>query len=293
MRSKSVIVPFLVSVLLAPAVFALAVALGDGKSGQPVTRIVFAGTVLIEIVALTQVLAARRLFHRGDHGYLTWSLVAAFLIVRLIAEFRLLTLTFVVTPPKPIESASSGMFFYVVVLRYLYTVSDLLFVSAMVTTARAYKSTGLKFNLLQRDYLYIALVWLMPVATYLLRDNLGLIGIAGPDKYVSTYRLVAVCVGALIVSLCLVVRRYAVQMGGGAVARVWGTVVAAGTIRAASFLTLALLSKAWPVWAPFIEQYLLWIFAGCWLMAALYQREVVPGAAVTAAVDTAGSEAPA
>lgn len=294
MRSKSVIVPFLVSLILAPGAFALALGLGGAAAGTTVTRVVFAGTVLIEIVALSQVLAARKLFHRGDHGYLTWTLVAAFLVVRLVAEVRLLTLTFnLVTPPKPIETASSEMFFYVIVLRYLYTLSDLLFVSALVTTASAYRSTGLKFHLLQRDYLYIALVWMMPVATYLLRANLGLLGIAGPDKYVLTYRLVAVCVGALIVSLCLVVRRYAMQMGGGAVARVWSTVVGAGTVRAASFLTLAVLSKWWPVGAGFLEQYLLWIFAGCWVMAALYQREVVPGAAVAASVSTATSEAAA
>jgi hypothetical protein len=64
-------------------------------------------------------------------------------------------------------------------------------------------------------------------------------------------------------------------MGGGAVASVWNTVVAAGIARDASFLALALLSKWWEPGARFTEQYLLWIFAGCWLIAALRQREVV------------------
>jgi hypothetical protein len=153
----------------------------------------------------------------------------------------------------------------------------LLFIAALFTTVRAYKSTGLRFELQRQDYLYVVLLWAIPATTFLFRANLGLTGFTGPDPYIPTYRLVAVFVGAVIASLCVVVRRYAVQMGGGAVARVWNTVVIAGIARDASFLALALLSQVWDPGARFAEQFLLWIFAGCWLLAAIYQQEVFVG----------------
>jgi len=36
-----------------------------------------------------------------------------------------------------------------------------------------------------------------------------------------------------------------------------------------------LLSLRWAIGAQFIEQYLLWTFSGCWLLAAFYQQEVI------------------
>ena len=120
------------------------------------------------------------------------------------------------------------------------------------------------------------MLWTIPFLTYAYRDNLALGGIVTSDRHVVTYRLIAVFVGALIASLCVVIRRYAIQMGGGMVARLWNTVVAAGIARALSFLVLALMLKWWKAGAQFSEQYFLWIFAGCWLLAALFQREVLP-----------------
>jgi hypothetical protein len=79
-------------------------------------------------------------------------------------------------------------------------------------------------------------------------------------------------------------------MGGGAVARVSNSVVVAGIARDASFLVLAVVSKFWKPGAEFGEQYLLWIFACCWVLAALYQQEVIPQARQRAA-QTAGSVA--
>lgn len=280
MKSKQVLTPFTVSLFVLPAIFALAIyfAADPPKTGKLLTNYLFVLTVLVEAVALFQVMATRKLFSQSDPGHLTWSLVAAFLTVRLLAELRLFTITFnIVRVPSPIESAPPALFFYVVVLRYLYTLSDLIFIAALVTTIRAYKSTGLNFRLLNQDYFYFLLVWAIPAVTWFFRANLGLSAAVGPDKYIPTYRLVAVFVGALIVSLSLIVRRYASQMGGGAVARVWSTVAMAGLFRAASFLALALLSRRWSTLAVFTEQYLLWIFACCWLLAALYQREVIHG----------------
>jgi hypothetical protein len=278
MKSKQIITPFMISLFVLPTVFVLAVSLAADPRhlGRALTNYLFVLTVLVEIAALFQALATRKLFSQTDPGHLTWSLVATFLAVRLLAELRLFTITFdIVHVPGPLESAPSGLFFYVVVLRYLYTLSDFIFIAALLTTIRAYKSTGLNFRLLKQDYFYFLLVWAMPLVTWLFRANLGLSAAVSPDKYIPTYRLVAVFVGSLIVSLSLIVRRYASQMGGGAVARVWSTVAMAGLFRAASFLALALLSRRWPTLAIFTEQYLLWIFSCCWLLAALYQREVI------------------
>ena len=274
MRSKTVTLPFIVSLVLFPLLFGLVFSLGGSAPAENLTLGLFAATVVVELLALSQAISARKLFSPSDSGRLTWSLISAFLIVRLLAEARLTTMNFELVP-RYSEDISGGLFFYLIVLRYLYTASDLLFIGALVTTIRAYKSTGLKFKLMAIDWVYIAIIWLMPLVTYLFRANL-IYSSVGVDNYIAVYRLVAVSVGALIASLCLVVRRYVVQMGGGAVARVWGAVVTAGIVRAASFLVLALFTGWSKVSAGFAEQYLLWIFASCWLIAALYQREVIP-----------------
>ncbi len=275
MNSKSVLVPFIISLFLWPIAFALAISMGGADAATTLTsKVLFSTTVLFEIVALFQIAQARKLFSRSDHGYLTWTLILAFIIIRLVAEARLTTMNLEMVPQYT-DSSPAWLFFYRIVLRYIYTVSDLFFVAALVTTIRSYKSTGLKFGLLKQDYLYMLLLWTMPVITFIYRENL-FSAAAGNDQYIPTYRLVAVTVGALIASLCLVVRRYALQMGGGAVARVWNTVFVAGIARDASFLALALMSGWSKAGAQFTEQYLLWIFTGCWLIAALYQREVLP-----------------
>ncbi|MEW6207944.1 MAG: hypothetical protein AB1631_06225 [Acidobacteriota bacterium] len=269
MNSRFVLVPFIASLFLWPAAFALTLYLGGADATTALTsRIFFSATVLIEIAALFQVARARKLFSRSDQGYITWTLILIFLIVRVLAESRLATMNYDLVPQ---DDSSQMMFFYVKVLRYLYTLSDLLFVAALMATIRSYKSTGLKFELMMQDYFYILLVCALPVLTFIFRENLmPRFGVSD-----SIYRLVAVSVGALIASLCLVIRRYALQMGGGAVARVWNTVAIAGIARDASFFALTLLTFWSGAAADFTDQYLLWIFACCWLMAALYQQEVL------------------
>jgi hypothetical protein len=286
MRSKAVIVPFVISLIGLPLVFSLMVSLYGQASGDSITLGLFGAAVLVEALALAQVIRVRRLFSPGDQGHLTWTLIMAFLIVRLVAEARLATLNFQLVPRYG-EGSNDALFFYIIVLRYLYTVSDALFIGALVSTIRAYKSTGLKFELLMQDYFYILLVWAMPGLTYLFQKNLMYSNTAGTDKYIVTFRLVTVSVGALIATLCLVVRRYVLQMGGGAVARVWTMVVIAGIARDASFLALALLSGRWRASAQFAEQYLLWIFSCCWLMAALFQQEIIPHVSRKPAFQTA------
>jgi hypothetical protein len=277
MTSKHVLIPFIVSLFVAPLLFVGAILSGGPSAGDKLTLWLFGATVLVEVLVLAQAMAARRMFSASDHGHLTWTLIAAFLVVRLVAEVRLTTLNFSMVP-RYTENAPQALFFYIIVLRYLYTLSDLLFIGALITTIRTYKGTALTFELLGRDYFYMVLIWAMPLLTLAFRNNLIYSNQAGTDRNIGTYRLVGVTVGALIASLCLAVRRYALQMGGGAVARVWSAVVTAGIARAASFLALALLSNAWRPGAAFIEQYLLWVFSCCWLIAALYQREVLPRA---------------
>jgi len=279
MRSKPVTRFFIVSLIAAPLVSMLAWRLNGSAGGTDVTKGLFAVAVVVEVVALIQMIGARALFARSDPGHLIWTLIVGFMALRLAAEFRNLSIvTGIVQVPASIDTASTGLFVYVVLLRYLYTLADLLFVAALIASIRAYKSTELNFELVAIDYFYILMVWAIPIVTYVLRGNLGVAGISNSDKYTPIYRLVAVFVGAVIASLCLVIRRYVVLMGGGAVARIWNSVAAAGISRDASFLALALLSAAWRPGAEFLEQYLIWIFANLWLLAAVYQQEVVPRA---------------
>jgi hypothetical protein len=279
MTSRQVTVPFLISLGAVPVVFAIAVAAGGASAGDKVTLWLFGATVLVELVVLVKAFSARKMFSSSDPLHLTWTLIVGFLVIRLMAEARLSTLNFGLVP-RYTEGGSDSLFFYVIVLRYLYTVSDLLFIGALISTIKTYKATGFKFELIGLDYVYMALLWVMPVITFAFRDNLIYSNQSGTDGYIGTYRLVTVTVGALIATLCLVVRRYAIQMGGGAVSRVWNAVVAAGIARDASFLVLALLSSLWRPGAAFIEQFLLWIFSCCWLIATLLQQEVLPRARI-------------
>lgn len=273
MNAKSLMKPFIFSLVAVPVIFAVAQKTGGDAAGKIVTTSLFAATVLVELIALTRILRVRKAFSSADPGYLTWTLILAFMIIRLLAEARLLTLTYNMVPEYK-EGNSASLYFYVIVLRYIYTVSDLLFVGALITTIRSYKSTGLPFKILPMDYVYIVALCTLPVITYLFRENLIQAAIVNADGYIAAYRLVAVSVGAVIASLCIIIRRYAIQMGGGAVARVWNTVVIAGVARDGSFLALALISSWSKSGATFVEQYLLWIFACCWMLAALYQSEV-------------------
>jgi hypothetical protein len=273
MSAKSLMKPFLFSLVALPVIFVVARNGGGEAAAKAVTQSLFAATVFVELLALARFLRVRRAFSPADPGYLTWTLVVAFMVVRLVAEARLLTLTYSLVP----EYKAGGpftLYFYVIVLRYLYTVSDMLFVGALFTTIRSYKITGLPFKVLSVDYLYILAICALPVLTFLFRENLIQTAIASADGYIATYRLVAVSVGAIIASMCIIVRRYALQMGGGAVAKVWNTVVVAGVARGGSFLALALISNWSKPGATFVEQYLLWIFACCWMLAARYQNEV-------------------
>jgi hypothetical protein len=273
MTNHSLLKPFLISLVLLPLTFAAACQFGGTEKGRLVTLCLFGITVLVEIVALWQFFRVRKSFSTSDPGYLIWTLILTFMAVRLLAEARLFTLNLNLVPEYR-DGASAALFFYIVVLRYLYTLSDLFFIGALIMTIRSYKNTGLPFKVLTQDYFYMAALCTLPIVTFTFRANLIESAITGNDGYIATYRLVAVSVGAIIGSFCIVVRRFALQMGGGSVARVWNMVVIAGVARDGSFLALALISSWSKYIASFTEQYLLWIFAGSWLLAALYQSAV-------------------
>jgi hypothetical protein len=236
-------------------------------------RVTFVLTLALEVVALQHAWRCRSAFDREDPGRTLWSLISAFLFVRVLAELRLTTLYFDWVP-EAIARSTPALDVYVVGLRYLYTASDVLLVGALVTMIRSYRALGLHFRIERRDMAIMAAVLSLPAITWLLRHRLTAF-VDGDDPTIVIYRLVAVTISALIAALCVVVLRYVLQMGGGALARVWMAVVVAGVARAASFVVLAVVTMASVAWGSLAEQALLLVFACAWIIAARRQREVL------------------
>jgi hypothetical protein len=272
-RAKVLIRAFIALAAIGPSVFLLANGYGGDDGGNAVANGAFVVGLLLEVVAFLGASGVRRDFDPDDAWRTVWTLIAAFLGVRILAELRLATLLFGLVPFH-YEGAPTWLFVYVVVFRYLYTVSDLLFLWALVLTIRSYKDSGFDFRVTPRDYAFMAPLVIAPVIAYELRHMLTLTG----DTYLTGYRLVAVTINMALACLCIVVRRYALQMGGGAVARVWTAVVLATAARVASFVSVAVVAQLLPTGAivasDFVEQYLITIFAACWVLAIVYQRDV-------------------
>lgn len=237
------------------------------------TRAFFTATVVVQIIALWQANAVRLAFDPEDTVRKTWTLICVFLTLRCLAELRLTTLYFDLVPDL-ITSSETAFFVYKVVLRYLYTVSDLVAIAALLSAIRSYREAGLEFELRGTDYAIAGAVALVPVGSFVLRSNLDSF-LTGEDPTIVTYRLVAVSVGAVIAGLSLALFRLVMQMGGGMLSKVWGSASLAGIARTLSFLALAAISGASVTVGEFVEQSLLWLFAGGWLMAALSQRALL------------------
>ncbi|MEW6209289.1 MAG: hypothetical protein AB1631_13035 [Acidobacteriota bacterium] len=270
MKSKHIQTILLASLAALPVVYAAAVA---GSSDPPTSsgaRMFVIGlslaVLLIEVLVLAQVVRVRALFSSADAARFTWTLIACFLFVRIFSDIRLIVGFLNLFPTGPFN------------LVYFFTLSDLLFVASLATAIRLYKSTGLKFEIKPIDYFYIAGAWAITAATVLAAYYQGR---ATDFSSVTGYRVVAVTVGGVILSLGLVVRRYVSQMGGGAVARVWNCVVIASVARDASHLASVLLPIWFPRYSFFVDTYLLWIFAWCWALAASLQQEIIPRARAT------------
>ncbi|HEY7547294.1 MAG TPA: hypothetical protein VID27_20535, partial [Blastocatellia bacterium] len=244
MKSKHILTTLMASLAALPIIYAVAVAGSSDVRSGGARMVVIALTVavlVVEMLALAQIVRVRALFARADAARLTWTLLAGFLLVRVLSDIRLIAGFF--------NLFSTGGFNFL----YFYTVSDLIFIAALSTTIRLYKSTGLKFEIKAVDYLYIAGAWAIAVATVLAAYYQGQ---ATDFSSITGYREVAVTVGGVIVSLGLVVRRYVAQMGGGAVARVWNTVVIASVARDASHLAALLAPLVIPRYGFFIDIYL-------------------------------------
>lgn len=273
-RAKMV---FVVSLLAWPAAFAAGLATDFAKE---ITRVCFVLTLPVEAAALILVFGVRRRFAPGEPGRLVWSLFTGFAVLRMLAQLRLLTLYFGWVPE--VIGAHNGLYmFYIAGLRFLYTASDFLFAAALVASIRNIKSTGLPFATEKRDYGWMALVCVLPAGALILHQYMAVDTVIGTGAGLPLmiFRLVAVALGTIIACLCIVVRRYAVQMGGGALAGVWNMLVLAGISHTASFVAFALLAALWPRGADVSEQFFLWIFACAWLLAVLRQRAMVAGVA--------------
>jgi len=268
-------VVFLFSLLAWPAAFAAGVA---ADLAVEMTRACFVLTLLVEAIALVLVFGERRRFAPGEPGRRVWTLFAGFAVLRMLAQLRLLTLYFGWVPE--FVAGNHGVYlFYIAGLRFLYTASDLLFAAALVISIRNVKSTGLPFATGTRDYGWMALICIIPAGALILHHTMAVDTVIGTGAGLPlmVFRLVAVTLGTIIACLCIVVRRYAVQMGGGALAGVWSMLVLAGISHTASFVVFASLAVPWPGGADFFEQLFLWIFACAWLLALLRQRTMTAG----------------
>ncbi len=265
--------PLLLTGTLAAAAICFAVAFGSGHAGT-VNDLFFILTALLEVAALVQATRARLTFAPGDPGRRTWALIAAFLGVRALAELRYVPI-FLGLVPGYTEGASSFVYFYVVGLRYLFTLSDVLLIWGLVTAVRTYRGVGLEFHLESKDYVYIAAVCGMALTT-------ALVSAVGIDPHLARYRMVGSTLAAVIGALTIVMGRYGQLLGGGALGRVWNAVVWACTARVASFFFATLVSRVAPgPVADFAEQCLLWGFACWWLLAALNQLDLLRHATQT------------
>lgn len=237
---------------------------GHDRAGI-VTLALLVATILVEILAVAESLRARGAFAPDDPSSHAWLLIAGFLSLRILAELRYVTILAGIVPGWS-EDASPGVFFFVVVLRYLFTLGDLLLIAALVTMIRSYRAAGLEIRLRPLDVALMSLVSAMALVTAL-RPAVGV------DGYLLTYWKVAALMSAIIGVLCVILLRLVGFLGTGALAMVWRAVLIACTLRIASLLSTAILTRTAPVGVDeFVEQALLWIFAGWWLVAALGQR---------------------
>lgn len=276
MSASSALRIFLTSLVLLPAGFAAIYLWGPEWLVPVAYQYLFGPTVLLEIVILILAIRVRGHFRTAEPARLVWTLVVAYFSLLVLAELRLSLIYLGWETGFTADSPALSVFFYDV-LRYLYIGADLLFIGALIVNIRNFKSTGLPFSVQPLDYGYIVLFLAMPFASLLLHEDMALDTVFGTDRALQIFRIISVSTNTLIACLCIVVRRYSLQMGGGLLAGVWNAIVWAGIASAASYLVLAVLSVHWAEGAEFYEQYFLWIYAGCWILGIFRQRELFIG----------------
>ncbi|MBN2493121.1 MAG: hypothetical protein JXR96_00915 [Deltaproteobacteria bacterium] len=268
--TRAVRIGFVCSLVLLPALLVAFAAHGSAGTVSHALHLLFAASVAVELMALVVVVVVCRAHEPGEPIRRTWILLAACLAVRLLAELRLGTLYLGWGP----EGGSGLYVFYVIGLRYLYTASDLLFAAGLVSAMLSYRATGLPFGATWREGVYLAGILALPVLAFLLSPTMNAWFLPEAGDQVKIFRFTQVCVGSAVACLCVVLRRFALQMGAGALGRVWTAVWIGGLAHVASFLVFALMEAVWPESAELFEQYALWIYAGCWLVASAQQREI-------------------
>jgi hypothetical protein len=226
-------------------------------------------TLTVEIAAVVVAFVGRSRLAPGDPGRRAWTWIGVALALRLLAELRLATLYLSVVPDF-IVGHPLLRDIYVLGLRYLYTLSDLALVPALLAIRRGLASTGLDFHLRPRDAILLVLLPPLPVTVYLLQSALA----AGEvDAGIHTFRLIGASVGMLVSGVCVVLASPALQMGGGAWAWIWGAAAAAGIARGLAFAAAAV-APSFPMMLV-LEQALLWTFACGWLLATSLHLRLV------------------
>ncbi|MEO1481760.1 MAG: hypothetical protein AAFU77_06610 [Myxococcota bacterium] len=250
-----------------------------------VQRVLFLLTLVLEAMVVVGAWRVLSSFERGEVKWIQWVLFGAFMAVRFVAELRLLTLYFDLLP-EPLRHEGPARFFYIDVLRFTYSISDLLLIVGLVYTWDALfgrvlfgrgQGARVPLRLRSRDAPWFLLMPLLPVGALLLRRGLATHTVTAvmpesDDPWLQAYRLLAVVLVTISVFLCAVLLSFARQLGTGAVARVWWAIVAAGVGRALSFLVLAAVAPLSAGTAVVLEQLFLLYFAWCWLAAVQYER---------------------
>jgi hypothetical protein len=226
-------------------------------------------TLTVEIAAVVVAFVGRSRLAPGDPGRRAWTWIGVALALRLLAELRLATLYLSVVPDF-IVGHPLLRDIYVLGLRYLYTLSDLALVPALLAIRRGLASTGLDFHLRPRDAILLVLLPPLPVTVYLLQSALAADEV---DAGIHTFRLIGASVGMLVSGVCVVLASPALQMGGGAWAWIWGAAAAAGIARGLAFAAAAV-APSFPMMLV-LEQALLWTFACGWLLATSLHLRLV------------------
>ncbi len=230
----------------------------------------FLATLVVECAAVVVAFAGRRRLAVGDPGRRAWTWIGVALALRLLAELRLATLYLDLVPGFILDTGLWDIYFFG--LRYLYTLSDLALLPALLAIRRDLQSTGLDFHLRPRDALVLVLLPPLPVTVHLLQSALA----TGPvDAGIHTFRLVGATVGMVVSGVCVVLASPALQMGGGAWAWIWGAAAAAGIARGLAFAAAAV-APSLPD-SLILEQALLWTFACGWLLATSLHLRLISG----------------
>lgn len=235
-----------------------------GAVPRDVRLALFAATVAVELGALVLALRGRAHLQPTDDSRLTWTLLAAALATRLLAEVRV-GLFYLDAVPAFIADSPALSDLFLLVLRYLYTLADLLLLAGLWTARRSLDRSGLGLPLRRRDLGVVVLLAPLPVVTWAAQTAVQ----GGPsDPGIFTFRVVSVIVGSIVSVLCLGLVSVSLQMGGGVLAWIWGSLAVAGIARVLAFVAASgLTALAWPT-AMVVEQGLLWTFACAWLLAA-------------------------